>query len=282
MTEYIDAGGIEYHGLPGVSRDCQEAVLRLLQCGYELSKARILSCANSHCLLLTNIYGDLIAIKSGFSSGYGGEGPVRFSIVLQLLESHGVEIDECEVQEAIIERLDRSALTTSDLQKLQSKRPVRPSRWHSYVFEDDSDAAYDGTLWHKFQPIMPFAIIDNRIVDLALKFWGSPDDILLTGYRRLEDIVRQRSDIEDHGQKLFSKAFGGTTPMLEWRDCDEGERAGRVSLFTGTYMAHRNPRAHRELQSDLNELLTEFLLLNHLYRLERLAHRPERATVLGG
>jgi len=42
-----------------------------------------------------------------------------------------------------------------------------------------------------------------------------------------------------------------------------------MNLFTGAFGAHRNPRAHKELTSQNEELLAEFLLLNHLYRLER-------------
>jgi len=34
-------------------------------------------------------------------------------------------------------------------------------------------------------------------------------------------------------------------------------------------MAYRNPRAHREVEGYRTDQLAEFLLLNHLYRLER-------------
>jgi hypothetical protein len=54
--------------------------------------------------------------------------------------------------------------------------------------------------------------------------------------------------------------------MLTWPVNDDGEKNGRANLFTGTFMAYRNPRAHREHSSE--ELLAEFLLLNQLYRLE--------------
>ncbi len=109
-------------------------------------------------------------------------------------------------------------------------------------------------------------------MDLALSFWENSDDKLLKRYRRLEDIIRERTGIDEHGVKLLSKAFSGTTPRLSWKDVDDGERAGRANLFTAAYMAHRNPRAHRELKTDSVEQLSEFLLLNHLYRLEKESH----------
>ena len=109
------------------------------------------------------------------------------------------------------------------------------------------------------------------IMDLALDFWSRPDNSLLVGYRRLEDIVRERTTIEHHGSKLFSHAFNPDDGPLTWERVDNGERAGRMQLFTGTYNAHRNRRAHKELREHPEELLGEFLLLNHLYCLEQEA-----------
>lgn len=269
MASGDELAGIQYHGIAGASLDCQNAVMRLLQFGDRIPKAHILSCANAHCLLLSNEIGDRIAVKSGFASGYGGEGPRRFSYVLQFLYALDTEIEEVDVDEDMIERLDRSALTTSDLDVIDTAKPVRPKRWPSYLSAEDFDRAHDGTLWREFPPVIPLAIIDPRIADLALSFWDEPDNKLLKGYRRLEDIFRRRADIDEHGAKLFSKAFTGDEARLFWKDLNEGQKAGRLNLFTGAFLAHRNSRAHRELKASSTELLSEFLVLNHLYRLER-------------
>jgi hypothetical protein len=80
------------------------------------------------------------------------------------------------------------------------------------------------------------------------------------------------SSQEFPGSNLFEKAFrsGRPKPLLHWNKLDTGERQGRVNLFTGAYMAHRNPRGHREFGGSRARVdLTEFLLLNHLYQLER-------------
>lgn len=272
MAKSNKLAGIEYAGIAGASHECQDAVLRLLQFGDEITRARILSFSNRHCLLLTVNAGDPVAVKSGFSSGYGGEGPRRFSYVLQLLIAYKVEIEEYPVQETLIERLDKSALTLSDIEDIDSARPVRPSRWYDYVLDEDFYDIPDARVWSEFRPVIPLAIIDIRIIDLAISFWKNPDERLLTGYRRLEDAVRERTGLDKHGMKLFSQAFGEPTPSLHWKDIDDGERAGRVNLFTGAYMAHRNPRAHRELKSSVTRQLTEFLLLNHLFLLEKDSH----------
>lgn len=267
-----EPAAIEYAGVAGASKECQDAVLRLLQWGDRITRARILSCGGDHCLLLTVNVGDLVAVKSGFSSGYGGEGPHRFSYVLQVLDSHNTEIEEFDTAHDLLDRIDQSALTKADLEMLDAARPRHPSRWRGYILEDHLDRAVNGTLWrYEFPPIIPLALIDSRIIDLALSFWGGPDDRLMLGYRRLEDLVRERTGLTQHGAKLFSQAFSPNEGKLTWKDTDDSELVGRMSLFTGTYIAHRNPRAHKELNADCESALAEFLLLNQLYRLERYA-----------
>ena len=91
----------------------------------------------------------------------------------------------------------------------------------------------------------------------------------------MEDIVRKRSGLTESSTELFEKAFrsGRPKPQLYWNVVDTGEKDGRINLFKGAYMAHRNPRAHSELRSD--ESVTEFLLLNHLYLLERESRKAD-------
>jgi hypothetical protein len=227
--------GLEYHGVAGGSHDCQDAVMRLLQFGDRIVRVRILTHANYHGLLLTKEVGDRIAIPAGFASGYGGTGPTCLSVALQLVETHGAEIDECEVDEALLERLNRSGLTIGDIERIDAEQPVRPSRWPDYVMERHFEAARKGTLWDEFPPVIPFAIIDSRLMDLARSFWDNPDDKLLKGYRRLEDIIRERTGLTEHGSRLLSKAFVGDTARLQWTGMDSGEKAGRANLFSGAY-----------------------------------------------
>jgi hypothetical protein len=266
--EMESLAAIEYVGLPGISKECQDAVIRLLQCRDSISLARILSSDNDHCLLLTVNVGDLVAVKSGFASGYRGEGSHTFSYVLQLLDAHGTEIDEIAVTPDLFERIDASCLTKADLELINRSRSVRPTRWQDYIFERDWDRKSEGTLWREFPLVIPFAIVDARLVDLALTFWSGPDSRLLDGYRRLEDVIRARTGLKLHGQKLFSQCFLGPNAVLCWGDIDEREQAGRAGLFISAFGAHRNPRAHKEQQDDSGSQLSEFLLLNHLFRLE--------------
>ena len=91
----------------------------------------------------------------------------------------------------------------------------------------------------------------------------------MKGYRRLEDIIRKRTDSENHGSRLLDEAFSLKRGKLKWMDAPDRAHAGRLDLMKGTFGAYRNVRAHRDSETSNDaDLLAEFLLLNHLYRLE--------------
>lgn len=269
--------GIQYVGIGGVSQNCKQAIVRFLQFGDQIRSAKLLTSGGAHCFLLTINYDELVAVKSGFSSGYVGEGPAALSTALQLLFRHGVNLEEYVVPLSIIERIDQACLTTADLNYIESLEPVRPWRWADYFTDRDHDEwGNHPRLQNEYPEIMPYAIIDTRLMQLALSFYSQPDNSILTGYRMLEDLIRERTGLDEHGTKLFSKAFQGEDSILYWKNIDPGEQAGRAALFTGTYMAFRNRRAHREPLDHTNKALSEFLQLNQLYLLESEAHKRDK------
>lgn len=176
--------GIQYAGEAGLTLSCQEAVLRLLQFGDKITHARILTCSGGHGLLLTTDKRETVGIKSGFASGYHGEGPRRFSYVLHVLWHHEVEISQAQVSQGILDRLDASALTEADMETI--RRAKQGDHWKYYMLPQHVGV----NPWSEFPPAIPYAIIDKRLADLALTFWESPCDRLLTAWRRLEDAVR--------------------------------------------------------------------------------------------
>lgn len=268
--------GIQYVGLAGVSQECKKAIVRYLQFGDKIQSAKLLTCGGAHCFLLIVDYDELVAIKSGFSSGYVGEGPAALSTALQLLRRHDVEIEEYVVPDKIIERIDQSCLTTADIEEIHSLEPVRPWRWLDYIHNQEKYAPGENPwLQWEFPLVMPYAILDPRLTQLALNFDNQPDNSIISGYRRLEDIIRERTGLDEHGAKLFSKAFQVEDSVLYWKDIDPGEQQGRAQLFAGTYMAFRNRRAHRVPSDHTGNALTEFLQLNQLYLLEKEAVKRE-------
>ncbi len=265
--------GIQYWGKEGITQECLDAIIRLIQYDDRIDNVRILTSKHKYCLLVTiDNSGDLIAIKSGFSTGYPGEGPRKFSYALALMSAHKIEIDEYEVKNSLLKRLDASALTKEDVRKILSLKPVRPQRFYDYIQEEHFHSLKDERFWGAFRSVVPFAIIDNRIMDLAISFWERPDDNLARGYKRLEDIFRKRTGSEHgFGSNLFFNSFVGQSQKLKWEGFSSNEHEARAGLFKNAYSSSRNRMTHRELDSNRREYLSEFLLLNHLYRLEKEA-----------
>lgn len=258
---------IQYVGSGGITECCQDAVTRLLQHGDEIVSARILTCANVHGLWLRTSVGEVVAVKAGFANGYPGEGPRRFSYILEVLDVHGVRVSEGAVTRGLIGRLNASSLTESDVRAIESSKAVRGDR-SLYIEDRHFTQRLNHTLWSDFPVVIPFAVIDPRLADLAVDFWDAPNDRLLTAYKRLEDIVRKRTGLKSHGSKLFSQAFLGESAKLRWPGMDDSEQAGRGQLFTASFGAFRNPRAHRERHESDLDLLSELLVVNQLFRLE--------------
>lgn len=272
-TNYLaDFAGIQYLGIAGISIACKKSVIDLIHSGNEIEKAKLLTCSKSHCFLLRIGLYDYIAVKSGFTSGYSGEGPRALSYVLQLLDKLNIDIKEYDLDSGILERLDQSCLTVKDIEVIKTTPPIEPQRWYEYI--NDQNNAFIGdtnVVFSKFPHVILHSIVDVRLHDLALSFKDTPDNSILSGYRRLEDIVRERTGLEEHSTKLFSKVFLGNEPFLTWEGIEVSEKIGFGNLFTSTFMAYRNRRAHREIKRHKKELIQEFLLLNHLYSLESRA-----------
>jgi len=251
--------------------------MRYVQFGDRIERALILTCDDEHALLLTIEPEEFVATKAGFASGYSGTGPKCFAYTILILEAAGTDIDEVVVGRSLFERLNLSALTTADLSEIEVARRVRPMRWFDYayaVFETHRDPV---RAWRAFAPVMPWGVIDARIVDLAAKFLVEPDHALTLGYRRLEDTLRSRTRLAESSTKLISQCFAADGGLLTWDVPDRSEQIGRLNLFLGAFMALRNPRAHRELEGRSRHIWIEFLLLNTLFALEAEAI-PSKTT----
>ncbi|EHR0555782.1 TPA: TIGR02391 family protein [Vibrio vulnificus] len=262
--------GIDYRGLGGISRHCIDAVVEIIHFGRQINEVKILTSGSGydcgHALIL-NVDTDVtIAIKSGFTSGYSGEGPRSFSYVLSILKKFTEEIDEYLVPHKLIERIDKSALTEKDMVWLSEQRPVRPQRWYDYIYERHYSEL---NVRQYFPAEIPLALIDPRLYEIALSFKVNPDNALLAGYRLLERLIKDKSGLtQETGAKLFSKAFQGEDAPLYWDGLDGSEVKGRATLFSSVFMAYRNRRAHQEPNDDIHEDLREFMLLNQLFILE--------------
>lgn len=268
---------LEYVGIAGATKECQEAIERLLMSGADLRAALILTCQGGtnpdHAFLLTVGDHDEIIVKSGFSSGFGGAGPNGFSAVLDLLHWYQVELDEALIDAALMARLNASALTLEDLETVRSAQRLRPMRFWDYIVLSHEDHVRERNPWKYRGLNVPMAIIDDRLAAMARDFWKDPDGMLFKGHRLLEETVREKAGIPiEEATKgpsaTYTMAFNGETPRLFWPGISRSEQAGRTNIFVGAVIAYRNVRAHRTDKGSNEDRLCELLLLNQLFRLE--------------
>jgi hypothetical protein len=281
--DFNSLAAIQYMGMAGITSSCLNALFRLICFGDKITDARLLTCTGSnnntkrHCFLLIIEPEEFVAIKSEFSSGYLGEGPRGLSIALTLLDSYEIDVNEYFVERELLDRVDASCLLISDIERLSSKEGsglLSSFVKYKYLYEEHYEGSQPNLrfLKDKLPVEMSLGIIDDRILDLAIQFKQNPDSAIMSGYRRLEDIIRKRTNLaHEHGEKLFSKAFIKDDSILHWEKLHPAENKGRASLFSATYMGYRNRRAHKESGGSMSNDLREFLLLNQLYCLEAAA-----------
>ena len=262
--------GIQYLGESGITHECKKAVINLVHAGERIEEVKILTFeepySKAHSLLLTLEYDIQIVIKGGFASGYNGEGPKGYAFVLNLLAQYTDNIDEYLAPQRIFERISSSSLTVKDLEYINSIKKVLPARWYdsAYLYKERNRNGFS-----EFPLTIPMALLDTRLIELALEFETNPDNAIMSGYRKIEDIVRERTKLyNESSTKLFAKAFQSDNSILYWENLDPSESIGRASLFTSVFMAYRNNRAHQEPKYNLSDDIREFMLVNQLFILE--------------
>lgn len=261
----------DYLGESGVTETCLYSLCNLIQTNADLSYALLLTNDQYHALILKDQSNGYYIIRSGFTSGYPGEGPKGLAEALTILNKYQIDTEEILVTSKLMSKLNNASLSDQEIDFIFREKIVRPIRLHDYIYPFENEVNQASNLKRYYPLELPYSIIDDRIFDLALLFKQDPDSALTKAYKRLEDIVRKRTGINEHSTKLFAHVFQGENAPLTWDVPDNAEIKGRVNLFTGAYMAFRNARAHREKDENLIHQYREFLLINELYLLEQEA-----------
>lgn len=262
---------IDYLAQAGVTETCLYSLCNLIQTNADFTDARLLTSEQFHAFIFKDQFDSYYIIRSGFSSGYPGEGPKGLAKALAILRKHEIDIEEVLIPSKLLNKLNKSLLTDQDIDFIFQQKIIRPIRLHDYIYPFGGQV--NQTLKQKRYYLLelPYSIIDDRIFDLALLFKQDPDSALSKAYKRLEDIIRERTNLNESSTRLFSQVFQGKNALLTWDVPDHSEIQGRIDLFKGTYMAFRNARAHREKDENLVHQYREFLLINELYLLEEEA-----------
>lgn len=262
---------VQYHGSRGMTQSTLGAIARLLSSHNFVNRAVLLSHQSSHGFYLDVRDPEPICIRSGFTSGYQGEGPAGLATALHLFDRFRVDVEEIIVSGGLLTRLNEGRLTTADINFIIDANPIRPIRTDSYKFEGLAGRGRaEDRMRDQFAPVIPWFSLDDRLCDLALVLPSDPDKAVFEAFRRLESHVKRRCKlpIGISGVEVFKKAFRGSGALLTWRDVACSEIEGRAQMFEAAFMAYRNPRAHREAIGDEKRAYREFYVANELFLLE--------------
>lgn len=270
--------------VPGVTELALKGIEWVIQSGLDIQRCLLISSPRdfgyNHAILIERSSASDVIVQGGLVSGHAGEGAKGLAKALALLDQHDVNVShEAVVQSDTWSRLCKGSLTETDLTNLWETyggdRPV------PYYISDFPKILHQRDYWTNRPVIMPFALIDPDLQDLArdlLNAKSSNDSALVRGYRRLEETAKSKSActaIRDP----WGSIFGPDNGLLMWPNCPPDEVKGRMQLFQGVAGAFRNPRAHSENVDSTYEL-NEFLLLNFLFRL--LKDAVVRREILNG
>jgi uncharacterized protein (TIGR02391 family) len=97
--------------------------------------------------------------------------------------------------------------------------------------------------------------------------------------KRLNAMVRMRSDLEVDGTTLMERAFSPSNPLLRFNamadQSDKDEQKGFMMMFSGAVSGLRNPRAHRFINDDPERALEFIAFVSLLAKLLEGATRVE-------
>lgn len=267
---------VEYHGSERTTQSCLDAISRMLAAQIWLQRAVLLTCDQKHAFFLDVANSHPVFIRSGFTSGYPGEGPAGLGKAILMFRRFNVEVEELLVSESLLDRINRGGVTYPDVDLISQGHFVRPIRTYDYVhFGLSGRGDHEAAIKAQFPPSIPWFALDDRLVDLAVMLTADPDKAVFEAFRRLESTVVRRCGfpVGTAGIDVFQKAFRGSGAILGWPGASATEAEGRAMLFVAAFQAYRNPRAHRDVQHDLVRTYREFYLINELFQLEREAEQ---------
>lgn len=261
----------QYHGSSLSTQSCLDALARVLAADVAIARALLLTHGDRHGFYLEVEEPEPIFIRCGFASGYGGEGPAGLAIALHLLRRFQIDVDEVAVEHGLLQRLDEGNLRRADLEGIVQARVIRPMRTYGYMHAGlEGRETAEQLMRRQFPPSIPWWTLDDRLTDLALDASTNPDRAVFEAYRLLEQLVKLRCGIhmDVSGVAVLRKAFRGPGSLLTWTSVSNGEAEGRAQFFEAAFLAHRNPRAHREVEGGVARAFREFAIANELFVLE--------------
>ncbi len=275
---HIDPGGVQYIGMPGKSPTCLWAVDAIVNSENPPRKASVVTCMKDRC----DSHGEhlflfwdwnrvpLTVVHSGFTSGYPGEGPRSFSIALSMIKDRAIPTNDIILGESEFYAIENRRLTPQLIELLRTADDS-PTSWID-VAPIHWEQVEKQTFWETHHdPKMIFDHIDPEISNQCRNLYSQdPESAVARAFVVVEERLRalvgkSTGDVPDlTGIALITKALHVDNGVLSDSSLTRSEREGMFLLFRGAYQFVRNPRAHRVVDDDDEQLTIDFMHLADL------------------
>lgn len=115
--------------------------------------------------------------------------------------------------------------------------------------------------------------IEERLWNFIKRSYNSEDykNAILDSIQFIGDIIRDKSGLDNDGNQLIGKAFGGTNPKIRLNklktESEKNIQKGVESILRGIYSAYRNPRSHSKINDSEQDAFEIIIFINHLLKL---------------
>ena len=284
----IQPEDIQYMGRAGDSMACLLAVDTIVNSQNPPRKASVVTHVTDrrnwqreHLLLFWDWNAlELAVVHSGFTSGYGGEGPRTFSEALCMLSDRKIPTNEIYVDELVFQAIEHRRLTTRLIESLRSADAGSVEEpWHA-IWERHQDEVEAHAFWQmRHQPKPDFDFLDPELTERCQTLYpANVQAAIREAYLVVEERLRSMmSGLDDSGDilsgdKLLVKALHPETGNLTDKSLPRSEREGLFLMSKGAYQFVRNPRSHRIVDENDAQLAIELLYQADLL-LRLLAHK---------
>ena len=93
---------------------------------------------------------------------------------------------------------------------------------------------------------------------------------ILDSIQFIGDTIRDKSGLNQDGQNLIGRAFGGKNPIMKLNklrtESENNIQLGTSNILKGIYQAYRNPRSHSKIEDTEEETFEIIIFINHLYK----------------
>lgn len=115
--------------------------------------------------------------------------------------------------------------------------------------------------------------IEERLWDFIKRSYNSEDykNAILDSIQFVGDIIRDKSGLDNDGNQLIGKAFGGANPKIKLNklktESEKNIQKGIESILRGIYSAYRNPRSNSKINDTEQDAFEIIIFINHLLKL---------------